>query len=421
MLRFLDISGKRFIFWLIVFTAIASLQIVRASRTEIVLHSFAGGVDGAYPQADLLIDSAGNLYGTTPNGGDASCNLNGQPGCGTVFKVTPDGTETVLYTFHGGADGGVPMAGLAADRSGSLYGTTYGGGDLQCTAVGCGTVFKLASSNAESVLHAFSLLSDGGFPWASLTKKGALYGTTYNGGDYNCNEFVGCGTAFKVMADGSETVLHAFGGNADGSYPQAGLVADHSGNFYGTTENGGGANCTINGQHGCGTVFRLTAQGSENVLYAFKGGKDGSFPLAGLLSDSAGTLYGTTSEGGAANAGVVFRVSSMGEESLLLAFDGAEGGSNPHATLIADRRGNLYGTTAEGGAANAGTVFKVSPAGKETVLYSFRGNGDGASPFAGVVTDRKGNLYGTTKNGGAYGYGTVYKINRQPLPQHRDR
>lgn len=403
-------------------TVLTSLAVTGASHAgtaESVLYSFKGGSDGANPQAVLLRDKAGNLYGTTVYGGVATCSFGSQPGCGTVFKLAPNNKKSVLYTFQGEADGALPLAGLIADKSGTLFGTTEAGGNFQCAHSGCGTVFEITSENKEKVLHAFTLLGDGGYPLAGLIADGAgvMYGTTYNGGTvFDCNESVGCGTAFKVGPGETESVIYSFAGGNNASYPQAGLIADGVGNFYGTTENGGGGNCVTNAQQGCGTVFKLTPRGVEAVLYAFKGGSDGYFPLAGLLIDSNGNLYGTTSQGGAANSGTIFKISAR-TETILLSFDGAAGGANPHAQLIADKRGNLYGTTIAGGTENEGVVFKLSPAGKESVLHSFGSGSDGASPYAGLIADRSGNFYGTTSTGGKNGFGTIYKLSPDVVTQ----
>ncbi len=382
---------------------------------EIVLHSFTGGSDGAHPEAALLIDARGNLYGTTSQGGGGNCTLNGQlVGCGTVFKISPDGSDTVLYAFQGGADGASPFARLTADVFGNFYGTTTEGG-----AGAQGTAFKISSTGQESVIYSWpggGKLSDplGG---VLLDKDGNLYGTTYYGGNDRCGDF-GCGRVFQLVPGRGEIVLHAFAAGNDGAYPWSDLISDVGGNLYGTTENGGGANCSINGQSGCGTVFKVTTAGVETVLYAFAGGNGGSFPLAGLVADTTGNLYGTTSQGGATNAGTVFKISSGGKEQTLLAFDGGSGGANPLGTLILDGKGSIYGTTAAGGSANAGTVFRLSRRGRETVLHSFRNGRDGANPHAGLIADSAGNLYGTTENGGKHGYGVVFKIVRA-LPPRR--
>lgn len=386
-----------------------------AAYVETILHSFAGGTDGAYPEAALLTDSNGNLYGTTEVGGDISCNVNGQLGCGTVFKITPNGTETVLYAFKGGNDGLAPFAKLINDENGNLYGTTVQGG-----AGNQGTIFKISADGKETLLYSFKgfEFGDGAYPVAGLLadKRGNRYGTAENGGNFNCNFEAGCGVAFDLASNNTETVLYTFEAGSDGGFPRSDLIADANDNLYGTTESGGRTGCMINGQPGCGIVFKLAPDGAETVLYAFRGGSDGSFPLAGLTADAQGNLYGTTSQGGAAKAGTVFRISPQGRERILLSFNGADGGATPYGALIMDGTGNLYGTTAAGGAANTGTVFKLSPHGRATVLHSFKGGADGANPHAGVIADSAGDLYGTTEMGGVAGYGAVFKISKKVEP-----
>ena len=377
-----------------------------AAPTETVLHSFTG--DGADPKAALIADSTGNLYGTTRLGGPP-CGPAGI-GCGTAFKLSPGGTETVLYDFcHANCnDGALPVAGLIADSKGNLYGTNQG---LGCFVnFGCGVVFKLSPDGTYTVLYSFTGGSDGAVPAAGLIadSSGNLYGTTSSGGAS------GNGVVFKLSPDGTETVLHSFTGS-DGSVPVAGLIADSSGNLYGTTSRGGAS--------GNGVVFKLSPEGTETVLHSFTGGSDGANPQAGLIADSSGNLYGTTSGGGASGNGVVFKLSPAGTETVLHSFTRGYDGANPQAGLIADSSGNLYGTTSSGGGSGCagtgcGTVFKVSPGGSETVLYSFTGGSDGAGPAAGLIADNSGNLYGTTAFGGTspelecgtIGCGVVFKL-----------
>src|SRR5579862_8946166 len=269
-----------------------------------VLHAFSGMPDGEQPRGNLVEDGAGNLYGTTIVGGRKGCPDN--PGCGTVFKIAPDGTESVLFAFDGKARGGLPYAGLIADSAGNLYGTTSSGGDPSCDdKYGCGAVFKLAPDGTETIIHAFEWSADGAFPMAPLTAdgNGNLFGTTTYGGltPKYCNGVYACGTVFKIAADGTETVLHrftgAYTGTGDGAFPSARLWIDAAGDIYGTTTQGG-ANCD-NG--GCGTLFEIPAGGQEKVLYSFcsqANCADGSQPFAGVIADSVGNLYGTTTYGG---------------------------------------------------------------------------------------------------------------------------
>lgn len=337
----------------------------------------------------------------------------------------------VLYQFCSQAnctDGRWPYAGLVSDAAGNLYGTTGAGGLANCRLYGCGTVFELAPNGAETVLHAFSANYDGSGPYGGLVrdKKGNLYGTTATGGSTGCGGIsYGCGTVFKISAKGKERVLYAFGGNGDGADPLAGLVADASGNFYGTTVDGGGGTQCIVQFGGCGTVFKVVSDGTETKLYAFSGGSDGANPQAALIMDKSGNLLGTTVAGGNSSAcsqnispgcGVVFEVSASGTEKTLYTFHGGNDGWAPVASLVEDKGGNLYGTTEAGGSTMAcsgvgcGIVFKIAPDGTETILYDFQGASDGAHPAAGVLIDGKGNLYGTTESGGTDGDGTVFKL-----------
>jgi len=362
------------------------------TQTESVLHNFvANGTDGYAPHEGLAVDKKGNFYGTTYEGGASNY--------GTVFKVTPKGAETVLYSFAGGPDGAYPYfsGALVLDTAGNLYGTTWAGG-----ANGYGTVFKLTPAGVETVLHSFAYDgTDGDYPHAGLVldKTGNLYGSTYYGG---ANGF---GTVFKVTPAGTETVLYSFKGGTDGCYPyNAGLVIGKKAALYGTT-----SGC---GASGAGTVFKVTPTGTETVLHSFaNNGTDGVHPYAGLvLEKTTGNFYGTTHDGGASNNGTVFMVTPTGTETVLHSFvnDGADG-LNPYAGLILDKTGNLYGTTYSGGASNNGTVFELTPSGTEIVLHSFGVDPDGALPTASLVLGKKGILYGTTTAGGT-NYGTVFKV-----------
>ena len=348
-----------------------------------VLHSFKGGTDGGGPNGGVVRDAAGNLFGTTAHGGAF--------GNGTVFKLDTTGQETVLYSFTGGVDGAIPLAGLIRDAAGNLYGTTEAGGDLTCNGgSGCGTVFKLDSAGQENVLHSFTG-KDGTSPIAGVIRDAAgnLYGTTPQGGPFSS------GTVFKLDSNGKETVLYNFTGGrggTDGVYPDGALVRDAAGNLYGATAYGG--------NYSFGTVFKVDSTGKETVLYRFYGGWNGFNPVGGLIMDKAGDLYGATEGGGVFFDGTVFKLSPVSSKPVLHSFAGGTDGSLPVAGVIADTAGNLYGTTQYGGGVacfggGCGTVFKLDKTGKETVLYSFTGGADGAAPVAGLVRDAAGNLYGT--------------------------
>jgi uncharacterized repeat protein (TIGR03803 family) len=364
-----------------------ALCAISHAQTYILMHKF-DEYDGTNPYGNLTRDAAGNLYGTTYLGGANEW--------GTVFKVDTNGRETVLSSFPHYTDGVDPHAGLDL-VAGSFYGTTLGGGDLACLIDGCGTVFKL-DKTGEVVLHSFTGAPDGARPYAGLIhdKTGNHYGTTGSGGAYNN------GTIFEIDMAGNETVLYSFIGGSDGSDPEAALIRDSLGNLYGATFHGG--------PYGAGTVFKLDKAGNETVLYSFTGGADGSNPVAALVRDSLGNLYGTTELGGTYNLGAVFEVDTAGNETVLHSFTGLSDGAYPGTSLIADAKGNFYGTASYDGdpRCSCGTVFKLSKKGI-TVLHTFTGS-DGANP-EGLIRDTAGNLYGTTVSGGDDGGdGVVFKI-----------
>lgn len=315
----------------------------------------------------------------------------------------------VLYSFQCGPnDGSAPEAGLTLDRGGSLYGTTYDGGNLSCPFGGCGTVFQIAPGGVEKVLYFFqgtySGGSDGMHPQGRvvLDSAGNIYGTTIQGGDPNAGcSIEGCGTVFKISPQGTETVLHRFAGNADGGSLSGGLVWDHAGNLYGTS-------CSY-GVLGGGTLFRISTDGSQyTILHNFSPGTDGTCPLGDLVRDAAGNLYGVANGGGAYSGGTVFKVDTSGNLTVLHAFSGIPDGEEPRLGLLRDRAGNLYGETRAGGGgtqsscsgAGCGTVYKIDSAGEESVLYAFSGLSDGMDGANGLVMDTKGNLYGITYQGG---------------------
>jgi uncharacterized repeat protein (TIGR03803 family) len=366
------------------------------TQTYTVLHNFVGGPDGETPVAGLIHDSVGNFYGTAEFGGPY--------GGGTVFKLDAVGNYTVLHAFTGGADGNYPQA-VARDSAGNLYGTTASGG-----VYGCGTVFKLnTKTRKERVLYSFTGGADGGWPYAGVIRGlgGNFYGTASGGGAYDR------GAVFKVDTDGNETVLYSFTGGADGAQLSERLSEDPDGNLYSTTFRGGDLACDA--PYGCGTVFKVDTTGNETVLYSFIGGAGGGNPHAGLIGDPVGSLYGTTYNGGAHGMGAVFKVDTAGNETVLYSFTGGADGAQPVAGLIHDSTGNFYGTTYRGGdltscyGQGCGTVFDLDASGKYSVLHSFTG-ADGRWPYAGLIRDPAGDLYGTTSEGGAYDHGVVFKI-----------
>jgi uncharacterized repeat protein (TIGR03803 family) len=313
-------------------------------------------------------------------------------------------TYRVLHSFNNNVGGDEPVAGLIEDANGNFYGTTIAKGMGED-----GTVFMVpAGSNKPKILHTFTGGgTDGSDPYAGviMDQAGNLYGTTVGGGDSITSE----GTVYKIDPEDNETLLHSFDGGSDGAFVYAGVVMDGAGNLYGTTSMGG--------TDSKGIVYKLAADGTEKVLHTFTGGSDGGEPFAGLILDKKGNLYGTTFYCGANDDGVVFELAPGGKETVLYSFKGGSGGANPYAgSLIADTAGNFYGMTYAGGAKGDGAVYELKLDGTETVLHSFAGGSDGAAPFAGLIIDSAGNLYGTTQSGGmtcngmGSGCGTVFKL-----------
>lgn len=365
------------------------------AQTFTVLYTFTDANQGWQPEAAPILDDNGNLYGTTQYGGTAG-------GFGTVYKLDGSGKETVLYSFSGTPDGEDPEGGLVRSGTGYLYGSTIYGG----TAGGYGTVFQLATSGKLTLLHSFASNPDGADPHGSLVvdRQHNGYGTTQYGGAAG-----GYGTIFKVNAAGEQSILYSFSGTPDGEDPEAGLLRDTAGNLYGTTIYGGTGG-------GYGTVFRLAPNGTLTLLHSFAGTPDGENPYAGLASDSSGNGYGTTKYGGTAGGfGTVFKIDRSGKFSLLHSFAGTPDGENPVASLVVDPAGNLYGTTYYGGTFGYGTVFEIDTTGKFTTLHNFDASPDGANPAGGVTLDALGNLYGATSDGGDlscgfFGCGVIFKI-----------
>lgn len=374
-----------------------------------VLYRFKGTPDGASPFSGFVAVN-GTLYGTTLNGSSNYCSNScaGNQcylGCGTVFSVDSSGNEQVIYNFRGhfnsAQDGSWPFAGLTALR-GALYGTTSSAG-----AYDHGTVYTVTTSGQESVLYSFLGGSDAAGPEASLTPlTNKLYGTTVLGGGSGCGGY-GCGTVFSVATTGKEHVLYRFAGGEDGArvYAPVSVLGDE---LYGATLVGGGSGC---GGNGCGTIFGLSLNGKERVIYRFTGGSDGAFPN-GLIAVK-GVLYGTTEAGAAKNSGTFFSITTSGALSTLHTFQDIPDGNGPGASLIF-YKGNFYGTTIGGGVVGYGTVFKASTSGKETVLTSFKGGRGGVQP-EGPVFAFNGELYGTTTDGGksgcgGNGCGTIFKV-----------
>jgi uncharacterized repeat protein (TIGR03803 family) len=396
-----------------------------SAPTFTVIYNFTGPF-AVYPNG-VIADEAGNLYGTTSEGGNggSSCR-NGSFGCGVVYKLDSSGTETVLYSFTGGADGSGPATRLVRDASGNLYGTTVLGGNTgsACGSLGCGVVFKVDPTGTETVLHTF-FGPDGAEPEGRLIldASGKLVGVTSSGGgpSFSC-QVLSCGVVFEMDSTGQTyRDLHHFTGGADGAGPGSGLTEDSAGNFYGTTGAGGTGTSCLNGSFGCGVIFKMDSSGNETVLYNFTGGADGYAPES-LIRDEAGNLYGTAGAGGnltgvcaPSGCGVVFKLDPSGNQTVLYAFTGGADGRAPNDGLVRDAGGNLYGTTHYGGtnaglcSVGCGVVFKVDPNGVETVLHTFSAGTDGGFPFSGLLV-YKGSLYGTTGSGGSHSAGVVFAV-----------
>ncbi len=389
--------------------------------TEIVLHNFTGPPDGAQPTS-VILDRSGNLYGATYLGGyneGSLCRM----GCGTVYEVTAGGEETVLYSFPSIVSGVNPTAPLIRDAAGDLYGTTNFGGSFG-VLFGGGTAFRLSASGRYRVLYNFEGPGGGTGVGASglvPDSAGNFYGTTDAGGAYSN------GTVFEITPKGTENVLYSFPSMEFQLYP-SGVIRDSAGNLFGVTAGGGTGAC----QGGCGTVFEVSPDGTEKTLYNFGPSPDGNFPTGALLRDAAGNFYGTTEFGGSGpcflGCGTVFKLTPSGEESVLYSFTNGSDGGDPNGPLVHDSAGNLYGTAFAGGkpgcgyaSVGCGTVFEVTQDGVETVVWTFGGPpADGANPEGGLARDQAGNLYGATYYGGSstacndagVGCGIVFKLAR---------
>ena len=381
-----------------------------------LLYSFTDRFSSCCPISGLTLDNAGNLYGVSSEGAF---------GVGTVFTLTRNegGTwsETVLHTFTLGSDGGDPVGNPVFDQSGSLYTTAQLGG-----LNGSGTLLRLTKNPDGSWTSTVAFNFPGGTGGAQpngvvFDSSGNLYGTTQLGGNLTCSGRGGCGVVFRLSpnSDGTwtETVLHSFNGR-DGSLPIGSLSLDSSGNMYGIT--------LVGGSHHLGTVFKVTSSGngrwSETVLLSFTG-SNGSNPEGGVALDTLGDLYGITPFGGKYSNGVAYRLTSNGNgtytDEVLHSFSGFKDGSQPYGGVVIDSQGNLYGTTSLGGNVRCaspngcGVVFKLDAKAKgssaETVLHYF-GSADGSAPYAGVTLDAKGNLFGVTSSGGDVGLGAVFQI-----------
>jgi uncharacterized repeat protein (TIGR03803 family) len=402
-------SVSSFFYAIAVFTAFTlGAAVSSQAQTQSVLYAFTGQSDGASPQAGLTRDAAGNLYGIA---GDAVFELSPISGGGFTFNT--------IFTL---TDGRSPLSSLVFDAAGNLYGSTALGGTGLCDrGQGCGLIFELSpvsGSWVETVLYNFTGGSDGAAPSGNLVfdSAGNLYGTTGSGGYLPCGTGQGCGTVFKLSpASGgwTESVVYAFRDGIDGGFPLGGVIADAAGNLYGTASKGGALNIE---DCGCGVVFSLAHTSAttwtKSVIHRFTGGADGSHPSGGLTLDAKGNLYGTSEEGGTHSFGTVFRLSPPhvgGRAFFLLHTFAFTDGSMPGSSLAIDAVGNLFGTTVEGGNAphggiGFGVVFKLSPKANgtwtDTTLYKFTDGSDGGAPSGNLVLDGSGNVFGVTETGG---------------------
>jgi len=385
---------------------LCAAAISSSAQTFTTLVSF-DGANGSLPFG-MVQGFDGNLYGVTQNGGAV--------GYGTVFKITPDGVLTTLYSFcnqDACGHGSYPQS-IALGSDGNFYGMAFGGGGSGCD---CGTIFKISPSGTLTLLHSFQN-TDGAFPFSGLIEagNGIFYGTAFSGGAH------GAGTVFKMTPAGKVTTLYSFcahTGCSDGADPFGLLVEGTDGNLYGTTEQGGAS--------GLGTIFQMTPAGAFKTIHSF-GGADGLFPTAGLVQ-AEGTVYGygITSRGGKHgeddyDSGAIFKTDRAGKLTLLHSFclSNCADGSDPYAALIQATDGNFYGTTQMGGfpvcsysTLGCGTIFKISPAGAFTILHTFCVDAnclDGDSSYAALVQRTDGTLYGTTAGGGPANEGTVFSL-----------
>jgi uncharacterized repeat protein (TIGR03803 family) len=361
---------------------------------------------GAYtPYYGLVADASGNLFGVLT------------AGVGAVFKVTPEGTGTLLHFFNGKNDGAVMGSGLIMDSAGNMYGETIEGG----LNTELGTIYRITPDGTETVLYSFTNDIGIWYPAGGLTfdSAGNLYGMTLEGGG-TCygDDYSGCGAVFELSPNGTLTILHYFkGGEKDGAYPSSNLIIDSAGNLYGATGGGGGNGCK---KIGCGTVFKLGSDGKFTLLRHFN--SERYQDPNQVIMDSNGNLWGTTRVGGNVQCGLhrethcgsIFEIKKSGAFLVVHDFDGADG-SGPSG-LVLDKSGNFYGTTQAGGSGDLGTIFELTPAGALSTLYSFTGGANGTVPM-GMVEDSSGNLFGETAYGGVgqnedcdYGCGTLFEF-----------
>jgi uncharacterized repeat protein (TIGR03803 family) len=430
-------------------------SVAEATWKEKVLYSFQGGTDGSTPAGGVVFDAAGNLYGTTQQGGGTTCAPISF--CGTVFQLTKKSgswTETVLHVFAGvtgNNDGATPAGGLVIDAAGNLFASTAYGGSGGCVLVGikggCGTVYELSPPKVKggkwtyAILYSFQGGKDGYFPWGDLVfdAAGNLYGATQFGGGFgSCDSpfYQFCGTVFELSPPKvkgglwKEKVLYSFRGVkagkqfGDGANPNGGLTLDSTGAIYGTTRHGGynANNCTLSNEFvGCGTAFELEPPSKkggpwlEKLLYSFKGYPgDGAGPNDGMAFGADDkSLYGTTVGGGSAAEGVLFRIAATGgggwTEAILTTFQGGHEAAAPMGGVVFNSSRNLYGTTCLGGPVGDGVLYELNHSQEQNTawtyatLYPFKAPPDGACPAGSLTVDKAGEVYGTTQQGGSTG------------------
>jgi uncharacterized repeat protein (TIGR03803 family) len=366
-----------------------------------VLHSFTGGSDGSYPFNGPVVDSVGRVFGITTEGGGKGCS---PYGCGAIYEIAAGGTYSVVYAFSG-SDGSYPLGRPIEDAKGNIYGTTYGGG-----AYNAGTVFKFTPRGSLKLRYAFTGKTDGDDPDSGVIQDeaGNLYGSTHIGGNLSrCSggSTRGCGVVFKISPNGTETVLHAFI-DSDGAWPLGQLARDKSGNLFGVTTDGTST--------GYGGVYRIAPDGTFTLLHGFVRGKtDGTFPGGGLIFGANGNLYGTLSEGGKWDAGVIYEITPKGKERVLFSFNDSKAiGGDPVAPLMPGRHGAFYGETRVNDLDEViETIFRMSRSGSVSVLASFKQAGC-ASPEGGLAKGPDGSLYGICGADGAGGEGAVFVLEK---------
>jgi uncharacterized repeat protein (TIGR03803 family) len=401
----------------IILTVVAiSVATALAANKEKVVYNFTGGSDGGTPAAMLTFDSQGNAYGTTVVGG--------ADGYGSIFELTPESGGkwklATLYSFTGGADGKNPYGGVTFDAKGNLYGTTVAGGSGgACSGDGCGVVYELSPFRggwSQTVLYDFTGRNDGFGPGGPVVfdKSGNLYGTTPDGGSHAAGVVFGLGP--HTNGQWTPHVILSCKGGKDGSTGSLGaLLVDDAGNLYGIAE--------LGGAHSAGVAFKLAPQSGGkwqfSAIYGFKGQPNAGSPYGGLIADAKGNLYGTTYFGGKNGLGSVFQLTPANgkyKESLLYSFQAAKDGNGPLSTLVFDAKGSLYGTASAGGdpGCGCGAIFKLSPSSggkwKESVVHNFKGDPDGAYSNYGLTLDSKGNLFGVTALGGNQNQGAIFEL-----------